>query len=146
MTRHEGSSGVKKPLYEAIASTVQAYHNCVKSGNAEWETKHKERLEHIQKHILPQGSGFDAGCEIDLEKSTGEKLHIITHFHHMNEGGYYDGWTDHKVVVTPSLLFGIRIQISGKDRNQIKEYMHEMFTHLLTSQYDDETEKLIPNP
>jgi hypothetical protein len=31
------------------------------------------------------------------------------------------------VTVTGSLLSGINLKISGRDRNQIKDYLHDMF-------------------
>jgi hypothetical protein len=49
----------------------------------------------------------------------------------MNDGGFYDGWTEHTVVVTPSFR-GINLRISGRDRNQIKEYLYETYDYALT--------------
>jgi hypothetical protein len=57
-----------------------------------------------------------------------------TSFHHMNTHGYYDGWTDHIVTVRPDMMSGIRISITGKDRNQIKDYIHEVFYNWLTEE------------
>ena len=45
----------------------------------------------------------------------------------MNENGFYDGWTDHTLTVRPSLVHGIELEISGRNRNDIKEYLHETF-------------------
>jgi hypothetical protein len=50
----------------------------------------------------------------------------------MTEGGMYDGWTEHTVVVTPSLAFGINIRITGRNRNDIKDYLHDVFHEALT--------------
>ena len=50
---------------------------------------------------------------------------LYTHFHHMNDGGFYDGWTEHSVVVTPSLVYGFDTRITGRDRNDIKNYIGE---------------------
>jgi hypothetical protein len=49
----------------------------------------------------------------------------------MNEQGSYDGWTEHTVIVTPSLAMGYRLRITGRDRNGIKEYMHDVFNAAL---------------
>ena len=73
----------------------------------------------------PSGSGFDSGTE--LVTGSMNKLVFKTAFHHMDEMGGYDGWTEHKVTVTGSLLFDYNIKISGRDRNNIKEYMTEVF-------------------
>ena len=75
---------------------------------------------------LPFGQGLDAGVEFDFFASNSRKIVFVTSFHHMDEHGYYDGWTDYKVVITPT--FGdFRIDIAGKDRNQIKDYLHDTF-------------------
>jgi hypothetical protein len=44
----------------------------------------------------------------------------------MNEGGMYDAWTEHTIRVRPSLSSGFTLTISGRDRNEIKEYLHEL--------------------
>jgi hypothetical protein len=46
----------------------------------------------------------------------------------MNDVGYYDGWTEHTVTVTGSLTSGYKMTISGRDRNDIKEYLYETFS------------------
>jgi len=114
-------------LYRKLASLVQAHINCEISGNKEWFEKHEARIEELVKNYMPSGSGFDCGTKIDLDKSTPEKLVFYTDFHHMNEVGYYDGWTEHRITVRPSLAFGFTLTISGKNRNEIKDYIHQAF-------------------
>lgn len=82
----------------------------------------------------PSGSGFDAGTTIELHLCDGNKLVFKTSFHHMNTHGYYDGWTDHYVTVRPDMMSGIQLTITGKDRNQIKDYIHEVFYNWLTEE------------
>lgn len=55
----------------------------------------------------------------------------------------YDGWTDHTVIVTPSLRSGFDIRITGRDRNQTKEYLYEVFDSALREviDFDHETKK-----
>lgn len=117
-------------LYIHIAHTLLAMRNCEASGNLEWFSKHREDLRAVN---LPSGSGFDNGSELD-PKSTPEKLVFTTSFHHMNENGMYDGWTDHTVTVRPSLVFGFLITVGGKNRNDIKAYVAEMFECALNSE------------
>ena len=114
-------------LYQELASRIQARLNCAESGNVEWFEKHEARIEELVKNYMPSGSGFDCGTKIDLDKSTPEKLVFYTDFHHMNEVGYYDGWTEHRITVRPSLAFGFTLTISGKNRNEIKDYIHQAF-------------------
>jgi hypothetical protein len=114
-------------LYQQIASSLQAIENCRKSGNEEWLRKHRDTIAVLVKDRMPRGSGFDSGTAFDFNSSNPEKLVFLTLYHHMNDDGYYDGWTDHAVTVRPSLAFGFDLTISGRDRRDIKEYIAEVF-------------------
>jgi hypothetical protein len=116
-----------KTVANEIASRLAAIANCEKAGNTEWRDRHSDALRAIVRNCLPSGSGFDAGTSLDTERSTAEKLVFNTEFHHMHESGMYDGWTNHSVTVRASLLYGITLTISGRDRNGIKDYIHESF-------------------
>jgi hypothetical protein len=126
---------MKKPLYAELATLIQARANCL-GKNPEWHQKHTERILTLVKEHLPSGSGVDAGCQIDLQKSEPDKLVILTSFHHMNEHGMYDGWTDHTVTVRPSLAFTFTLTISGPNRNDIKELLHEAFEYDLRKEVE----------
>lgn len=121
---------MSKKLYAELAGLIDARLNCLKSRN-EWAEKHEERILALVDNYMPSGSGFDSGTKIDLDASTGDKLVFHTSYHHMNENGYYDGWTDHTVTVTGSLMFGYNIKIGGRDRNGFKEYAYEVFNSAL---------------
>jgi hypothetical protein len=114
-------------FYSRIANCFVAHENCCKSGNNEWANKHIQTIEELVENYLPHGSGFDSGTEFIWDESNRNKLVFATAFHHMNEGGYYDGWSEHKVIVTPDLLFGFNIKITGRNRNDIKEYIAQCF-------------------
>lgn len=79
---------------------------------------------------LPSGSGLDRGVKLSIEESRPEKLVFVAPFHHMDENGYYDGWTDHKIIVTPSLMWGHSIRITGQNKNQIKDYLSDLFAEV----------------
>jgi hypothetical protein len=106
-------------LYSALASAVGARLRCKASGNTEWYGKWEDQIESLVAEHLPSGSGFDSGTKLDLEKSHADKLVFTTSYHHMDEAGGYDGWTEHVVVVTPSFQ-GFNIRVSGRNRNDIK--------------------------
>lgn len=127
-------------LYKQLSSAVQARLNCQKSKDthADWFQKHTETIQQLVRDILPSGSGWDDGTNIDWDESHADKLVFYGGFHHMDEGGGYDGWTYHKIIVTPSLSFGFHLRITGSDfpnrpmaplsnRNDIKDYLHEIF-------------------
>lgn len=131
--------------YIAIAKAVGSYHRCVASGNTEWQAKHKEAIDELCSD-LPSGSGFDhgshIGSHIDLDQSTGEKLVFYTSYHHMNDAGMYDGWTEHEVILTPSLEMGYRLKVTGVNRNKIKDHIHEQFAYAL----DNDIEQWVGYP
>lgn len=127
---------MKTTIAMQLAGLVLAIKNCRKSGNGEWESRHRERIAAIEKHYLPSGSGFDRGSVLDIDGSTDDRLVIHTSFHHMNEHGFYDGWTEHRVTVRASLVFGIDVSVSGRNRGDIKEYLAETIGESLRREID----------
>src|SRR5690348_16396792 len=105
-------------LYSELAGAVQARRNCEQSGNTEWFDKHSLTIKRLVADFMPSGSGWDSGTHIDLDLSHAEKLVFYGEFHHMNDAGYYDGWTNHTITVTPSFS-GVNLRISGRNRNDI---------------------------
>ncbi len=120
-----------------IASIIDARKRCIENNNNEWISKHEDRLKEIEDNYLPSGSGIDSGCTIDLDKSTGEKVFIYTSFHHMNDVGMYDGWTDHTVIITSSLMHGFVMRITGLNRHDIKTYLYDLFHDALNQDMED---------
>jgi len=115
--------------YQELAVRLQAIENCIKSNNEEWQDRHEAVIETIM-NTAPHGSGFDTGVNFSQSKSTDCKLVFHTNYHHMNQDGYYDGWTEHLVIITPAFV-GFDIKVTGRDRNQIKEYIADIFTDWL---------------
>lgn len=132
----------KLPLYVALSELVEARLNCMHRGQqvfghsvtetelGAWKGMHERNLLALVAEHMPSGSGVDSGTQLDLNKSEAQKLVFTTAFHHMNDHGTYDGWTEHQVTVTP-VFGGVKIEISGRDRNQIKEYLHDIFAEAL---------------
>ena len=92
---------------------------------------HETTIERLVKDFMPSGSGFDSGTKLDLDASHADKLVFTTSYHHMDESGSYDGWTEHTVTVTPSLAHAFNIRISGRNRSDIKDYIHQAFSDAL---------------
>jgi hypothetical protein len=118
----------KREVYQKMASKLQAIQNCEAKHDSEWRGRHEADLLDMVKEHMPRGSGCDSGTHLLMQESTPEKLVFQCDFHHMNDGGYYDGWTEHKVIITPSLGFDFNVRVTGRDRNQIKDYLAELFT------------------
>lgn len=122
-----------------MAKAAGAYHRCVTSNNSEWIDKWHTSITEWTKEHFPRGSGFDSGTKCIVDESSDDLLVFETAFHHMNDGGMYDGWTEHRVKVKPSLGLGFRLVIGGPDRNQIKEYIAECFSSALETEIERET-------
>lgn len=117
---------MKKRLFEHLAGTTQAWHYCKEHDNPFADT-HEEMINYLVDTCMPSGSGIDNGVAMDIEKSNETKLVFTFGYHHMNENGYYDGWTEHKLIVTASLVGGFNMSITGKNRNDIKDYLYQTF-------------------
>lgn len=130
-------------LYQAIAQNARLL--------AKKESIHHEAARNRQKRIedsLPYGFGFDRGTRI--ESVTDQKIVFSTALHHMNQNGFYDGWTEHQVVVSASLCHGIDVVVRGretpqrhrprgKDRNDIndiKDFIAEVFSGVLLEEFE----------
>jgi hypothetical protein len=130
---------MQRKLYEIIARTLDARATCRANGNQEWFGRHTEMLERLTRDHMPSGGGFVA-TTLDLDASKPERLQFLTGWHHMNDAGYYDGFTYHTVTVTPSLAFAISLAVSGRNRNDIKDYIAEAFQFALTREFYDQRE------
>ena len=116
-------------FYSELAQAIQWYNDTTDGKRDDWNQKAEEKIRELEKQ-LPYGSGFDNGSKVNLEQSKTQRIVIDTAFHHMNENGYYDGWTEHQVIVTPCLKYGYSLRITGRNRNQVKDYIFDMFDNL----------------
>lgn len=121
-------------LATRLASLVVAIQHCKRSGNEEWREKHETTLHQLVEDYMPSGSGIDNGTTILLDRCTDSSLVFATDFHHMDGNGMYDGWTNHVVTVRASLAFGLDIRVSGRNRNDIKDYLGDVFHTALLAQ------------
>lgn len=137
-----------RTLVQHLSSTLQARNHCQKTGNLLWENRHNDRINSLEKNHLPSGSGIDRGVKFLDVESRSDRLVFEFGFHHMDQHGYYDGWTDHKAVVTPA-FDGINVHITGINRNQIKDYLHELFYTAMLQKLeslDDDSYVLVKTP
>ncbi|WKV22115.1 hypothetical protein Phage2-1_00115 [Achromobacter phage 2-1] len=125
----------KRPLYQVMAMRLIAYNNRLAGSNGnpndEWLNKHAERMKGLTKELAPSGSGFNSGTQFQLHDSRPDRLVFVTNFQHMSDHGYYEGWTEHQVIVKPSLAHGFELKVHGPNRNDIKSYIAEMFDSFL---------------
>lgn len=118
-------------LYSELATAIQARANCESANprNTEWFDIWSERIDELVR-MLPSGSGIDQGTRIIQELCRPEKIVLEFEFHHINDSGMYDGWTTHTLYVTPSFS-GINLKITGRNRNDIKEYLYDTYHYAL---------------
>ena len=119
-------------LYKLIAQTVAWEPKA-----EDWADNREKLLSYIEKNLLPSGSGIDCGTQIIRKARKSSAFGMTMSFHHMNEGGYYDGWTEHAIVVVPDLQFDFTLAIGGRDRNQIKDYLGDVYDACLREEVDD---------
>jgi hypothetical protein len=137
-------------LVNAIAEALHCYKQNGKS----------DRVQQLES-FLPRGSGIDSGTKIDLDKSQPDKIILTFDFHHMNEDGFYDGWScDWKVIATPTFLSytGIHIDLkTGRfndnshrrryNDSNFKDYLHDTYYYCLDKQivhgYDQTNQEVV---
>lgn len=143
---------MKQPLYLAIATLLQRQRYLADSFlHSQQESSRNHYLAmkvHVEdvltaflKEHLPSGSGFDAGTQLDSDSCEVKnrefpgRLWFETSYHHMDEHGGYDGWTEHNVVVVP-VFGGFDIKVSGINKNGIKDDIAEVFHNVLSTEVE----------
>lgn len=129
-----------RKVYQRIAELVSAIGVCHARGNLEWQQRHSERLDNIIRDYLPSGGGWDQGTRLEPQ-STPEKLVFGGAFHHLNDLGSYAGWSEHKIIVTPSLAYGFHLEVTGADRNDVKQMLHDTFHAMLNLDVAEDQEQ-----
>ena len=125
---------MKTKLIAKIYRLLQARQNCLENNNTDWYEKHTDSLISLAG-FLPHGSGIDNGCKIDINDSNENKIVITFGFHHLNENGYYEGWTDHKLILKPT-FDGFDMKITGYNKNQVKDYLYDTFDYCLNEEIE----------
>lgn len=122
---------------EVISMAFDAYQNCVKNNNQEWQQRHCETIKQICSKVMPHGSGLDGTeIELDMDASKPNKFVFVNlDFHHMDENGMYDGWSNHTAIVTPTFA-GFNVKITGTNRNDTKDYLAEMIDAALNTKLE----------
>lgn len=123
-----------QPLYLSLAVLRSRHYNLMQHDNPS-ETQREaifaieQELDRLTREYLPSGSGFDRGTfffTADPDAQLKPVLRFTTSYHHMNEHGVYDGWTQHQIKAEPD-FGGLRVTVQGSNRNQIKDYIGDMF-------------------
>ncbi len=127
-----------KTVAQEIAMVCDARNYAIEHKRYDLVNARNDILDMIEREALPSGSGIDNGCTIDRDESTGDRIIINLGFHHMDENGYYCGWSSHTATITASIAYGLMIDIdsdfSGLDPDDIDEdtsYLSGTLRHAL---------------
>ena len=119
--------------FEGLARILDAKRSNIEKGNLVFSDTFDNRIDEYMDGA-PSGAGWNEGTK--LGEWNGRTIVFFGSFHHMDEYGGYDGWTEHIIKVKPSLAYGFDLTISGKNRNEIKDYLAEMFSTWLDEEVD----------
>jgi len=125
-----------------LSRLIRARLNASTKDDKEWVDKHTVYIDEILK-ALPHGSGIDAGMQINYDLSTDTKIVFNFSWHHMDEHGYYDGWSDHELIITP--VFGDKdLRLTGRRLGNIKDHLYQMFDTIfvVTNQTETQNESI----
>ena len=131
---------MKRKLYQVIAGKLRAMENLKNADDPNgWYDKHEDSIENLIKDHFPHGAGFDGEIWLDYSRSNPEKLVFFAEYHHMDQNGYYDGWSTLKCVVRPSLACGFDFKLTGIKRKYRydAEYYYSMFHSFLATEIED---------
>lgn len=131
---------MEQKLYVVLAQAVSTYSTY--KNLAQQQEFGDNRLEsellaavanQIMKYVetyMPVGGDIE-DTRLVLAESTQNTLVFSCSFHHMNRNGFYDGYTYHKIKVMPSMLFEIDVRARGQNKNDVKDYLEEIFFYAL---------------
>jgi len=124
---------VRNFVFQEIAQGIRIVNSTTSADDI--KSSWRAYLSDIVDECFPHGSGIDNGNSIDFDKSSSDRIVINSSFHCMDENGFYCGWYDFSVTVKPSLQFRFDMKIQGRnsclDRNNLKEYIYEIYEYAL---------------
>lgn len=133
-TLPDGTKVPVVPFYQELDSRITAVKNCRKTVNTLWEERHGDAIKQLIDN-LPHGSGIDTDWKLEVDDCSAAQIVFYASFHHMNENGMYDGWTDFTVRVKPEFS-GISVKVSGafpRKYSDVRDYLCEMLHDALTT-------------
>ena len=127
-----------KSIYQELGSYVNTCARYEKNSNSVSDKiiydNWVEKAEDLVKIHFPSGSGFDSGTSIVWDKCKYNKIVLRADFHHMDDNGYYCGWSEHEIIIVPSFSFGFDLRVTGKNKRNIKEYIEDTMYHVLNKE------------
>ncbi len=126
-------------IYQALGGYVNNVVQRLKSSDSVSDSMCNNSIENAENLVaehFPSGSGFDSGTTIEWDECKYNKIVLRADFHHIDDNGFYCGWSEHKIVIKPSFTFGYDLVITGKNRRGIKEYIGDIIHGILQKDID----------
>ena len=120
-------------VYEYLSRALCAVRRAPEPARAEW----MDVVRRIERHCLPDGSGFDAGSTVVTESDDADRtIRIGVNFHHMDASGYYTHWSAHTVTIRAT-FDGFNIDVANKGGTEEPEdfldYVADVFVSALVA-------------
>lgn len=130
-------------LYQKIARALQAMENC----KDEYQEKHNNTILEIERDYFPHGSGIDADCFVDIDRSTKDKI-IIVFDYDPHPKDHYGKWLTLDLIITPELSFGFNSKIVWYSHNNdrytiqkykplIEAYLYDIWNEVLNREFKE---------
>ena len=113
-------------FYQSLAKAVNSYHM---TDSTEIKAN-QENLIHELEVFLPVNDFF-IERKVDIQHSTGQRLVLLVRYKHQPEYKCHNSTTGHQVIVTPCLMNGFLIRITGPDRRGAKEKIEHCFSNFI---------------
>lgn len=117
------SNPVKKHVLHLIGSQCDRANRMRKRLGE--DDRFQANLDNAELHVrfyasefLPHGSGIDNGCVVDIKKSSLSKIILSVDWHHMDEHGYYDGWSTYTVTIAATFGDMHHIKVTGGRKDE----------------------------
>lgn len=140
---------MNEKIYKKLAKMAYSRLRCIDSINKSntdsnienwknWIDKYDDNIDYIMRDVFPHGSGIDNGCHFNFDKSVNNKLVIDSGYHCMDPNGYYDGWIDFTVTLTPDLELDYKLNIRGNfgKYGHVKDYLYQIFHDVFDTIYE----------
>lgn len=117
-------------LYQRIATELRrlAY-----TGRPDLVDLAEEQLRHIEQNHLPSGSGIDCGTKIYRDYSLRDII-LKFSYHAMDENGFYDGWYDYTLTLSPDFVWGFQMHLDGNE--EYADYLLDVFQDALEQEVE----------
>jgi hypothetical protein len=116
-----------RKILNELAGYVENYDCHTKRHETLCASGSREAADLLVHQTAPSGSGIDCGTKINWTKTKKNKIVLTVEYHHMNDNGFYCGWTYHEITFTPDLVGVFNISVSGRDYRDIKDYLTEVY-------------------